>query len=310
MAQDKFTAMIQKEQHPTHQIENLRLAFFLNLGFAILELIGGFWSNSLTILAGALHDLGDSATVGVSWYLENVSRREKDRRYSYGYRRFSLLGAVISAIVLITGAIFVIIEAVPRLIHPEHSNAQGMIVFAIIGISVNGIAVLRMRGGKSMSARMISWHLLDDVLGWGAVLVMSLVLLFADIHTLDPIFSLLITAFVLFNVIKNLRKTLSLFLQAVPEEVEIDTIDNAIKRAQKVKDVHHTHIWSLDGEHNVLTTHVVLEEGASRNEIRAIKCLVHDLVPKYDLAHTTIEFEYLDEDCSMNHLHINGEKHE
>ena len=296
-----------RHHHPT---ENLRLAFFLNLGFAIFELIGGFWSNSLTILAGALHDLGDSATLGVSWYLENVSQREKDQRYSYGYRRFSLLGAVISAIVLITGAILVVIEAIPRLIHPEHSNAQGMIVFAIIGISVNGIAVLRMRGGKNMNARMISWHLLDDVLGWGAVLVMSLILLLADIHVLDPIFSLLITAFVLFNVIKNLRKTLSLFLQAVPEEVEIDTIENAIKQAKNVKDVHHTHIWSLDGEHNVLTTHVVLEEGASRNEIRAIKCLVHEFVPIYDLAHTTIEFEYLDEDCSMNHNHQSGEKHE
>lgn len=300
-----------KEQHQhSHVVKNLQLAFALNLGFAIFELIGGLWSNSLSILAGALHDLGDSATVGVSWFLEKISRRGKDQRYSYGYRRYSLLGAVVSAIVLITGAIFVVIEAIPRLIHPEQSNAQGMMIFAIIGISVNGVAVLRMRGEKSLNVRMISWHLLDDVLGWGAVLVMSLVLLFTDFRTLDPIFSLLITAFVLFNVVKNLKKTLALFLQAVPEDIDIQSIESAIEHAQKVKGVHHTHIWSLDGEHNVLTTHVVLEQGASRDEIRAIKCLVQGLVPKYDLEHTTIEFEYLDEDCSMNNLHGKGENHE
>lgn len=299
--------MTKKNEHH-HPVENIRLAFFLNLAFALFELLGGFWSNSLTILAGALHDLGDSATLGVSWYLENFSQRKKDQRYSYGYRRFSMLGAILSAIVLITGALFVLFEAVPRLLQPEQSNAQGMIVFAIIGISVNGFVVLRLRSGKNMNARMISWHLLDDVLGWGAVLLMSLVLLFANIQILDPIFSLLITAFVLFNVIKNLKKTLSLFLQAVPEEVGIEEIEDTIKKAPKVKEVHHTHLWSLDGEKNVLTTHVVLEEGASRNEIRAIKCLVHELIPKYDIEHTTIEFEYLDEDCSMNHLHQKGIK--
>ena len=298
-------------EYRTHKraIENIRLAFSLNLAFAIFEVIGGLWVNSLAILAGALHDLGDSVTLGLSWYLERISQKGKDLRYSYGYQRFSMLGAVISAVVLFIGSIFVLLEAIPRLINPEHSNAQGMVLFALIGIAVNGIAVLRMRGGKNMNARMIKWHLLDDALGWGAVLLMSFVLLFADIHVLDPILSLLITAFVLFNVIRNFRKTASLFLQAAPDEVGIKTIEQEIKKADKVKDVHHTHVWSLDGEHNVLTTHVVLEEGASRTEIRAIKCLIHDLIPKFDLNHTTIEFEYLQEDCSMNHTHAQEEPH-
>ncbi len=293
----------------TCAIENIRLAFTLNLAFAILEAIGGLWVNSLAILAGALHDLGDSVTLGLSWYFERIAQKGKDQRYSYGYQRFSMLGAVISAVVLFTGSVFVIMEAIPRVIKPEHSNAQGMVFFAVIGIAVNGMAVLRMRNGKNMNERMIKWHLLDDVLGWGAVLLMSFVLLFADVHILDPILSLLITAFVLFNVIKNFRKTASLFLQGVPSEVGIKTIEEEIKKADRVKDVHHTHIWSLDGEHNVLTTHVVLEEGASRSDIRAIKCLIHDLIPKFDLRHTTIEFEYLQEDCSMNNTHTQGVPH-
>jgi cobalt-zinc-cadmium efflux system protein len=292
-----------------HHVDNLRLAFFLNLGFAIFEFGGGLWTNSIALMAGALHDFGDAITLAVSWHLERVSKKEKNAKYSYGYQRFSLLSAVISAIVLITGAVFVLFEAIPRLITPEHSNAQGMVVFAVIGIAINGIAVLRIRNGKNMNARMITWHLVDDVLSWAAVLIMSLVLLIADIHILDPILSLLITTFVLYNVVKNLGKTLSLFLQAVPDAVGINEIENRIKKDDMVKDMHDTHIWSLDGEKNVLTTHIVLVKCATQEDMSRIKCIIHDLIPKYDFAHTTIEFEYLDEDCSMNNQHENGVKH-
>jgi cobalt-zinc-cadmium efflux system protein len=294
--------------HSHNLIENIRLAFFLNLCFAIFEIIGGLWTNSMAILAGALHDFGDSITLGISWYLERYSQKGNDQKYSYGYKRFSMLGAVISAVVLLTGSIFILLEAAARLLAPEHSNAQGMVLFAVVGIAVNGVAVLRIRKEKNMNARMIAWHLMDDVLGWGAVLVMSFILLFADIHILDPIFSLLITAFVIFNVVKNFRNTISLFLQAVPGKIKIIDLESEIRKMSKVKDVHHTHIWSLDGEHNVLTTHIVLEIGAKREEIREIKCLIHELIPKYDLAHTTIEFEYLDEDCSMNNHHTPGQQ--
>jgi cobalt-zinc-cadmium efflux system protein len=299
---------LHSHDHSHSAVGNIRLAFFLNLGFAILEAIGGLLTNSVAILAGSLHDLGDSVTLAVSWYLERVSQRGHDQKFSYGYKRFSLLGAVISAVVLLTGSIFIIYGAIRRFIAPEHSNAQGMIIFAVVGIAINGIAVLRIRGEKNMNARMIAWHLLDDVLGWGAVLLMSVVLVFADIHILDPLFSIFITAFVIFNVFKNLRKTIALFLQAVPERIRITDLEDQIRGMKPVKDVHHTHVWSLDGEHNVLTTHIVLENGAKREEIRQIKCLIHEMIPRYDLAHTTIEFEYLDEDCSMNNNHSNHMK--
>jgi cobalt-zinc-cadmium efflux system protein len=290
--------------HYSHSaIGSLRLAFFLNLAFAILELVGGFLTNSVAILAGALHDLGDSTTLAVSWFLERVSQKDQDKRYSYGYKRFSLLGAVFSAMVLLTGSLFIFYEAIQRLISPQPSDARGMILFAVVGIAVNGAAVLRIRHEKNMNTRMIAWHLLDDVLGWSAVLIMSIVLYFADIRFLDPVFSLLITVFVVFNVFKNLRKTIVLFLQAVPEKINIKDLEARIRGMQMVRDVHHTHVWSLDGEQNVLTTHIVLESGAKREEIRRIKCLIHEMIPQYDLVHTTIEFEYLDEDCSMNNHH-------
>lgn len=301
--------MNEHSHHHSHSaVGSLRLAFFLNLVFAILEMVGGFLTNSVAILAGALHDLGDSATLAVSWYLERVSMKVKDQKYSYGYKRFSLLGAVFSAVVLLTGSLFIFHEAIQRLISPQPSQARGMILFAVVGVAVNGAAVLRIRREKNMNARMVAWHLWDDVLGWSAVFIMSIVMYFADIRILDPLFSLLITSFVVLNVFKNLRKTVALFLQAVPEKVNIKDLETRIRDMRMVKDVHHTHVWSLDGEQNVLTTHIVLERGAKREEIRSIKCLIHEMIPQYDLAHTTIEFEYLDEDCSMNNHHSEHQK--
>lgn len=283
--------------------ENIKVAFFLNLGFAIAEIIGGVITNSMAILADALHDFGDSLSLAFSWRMERLSDKKGDQRYSYGYKRFSLLSALISAIVLLVGSIFIISEAIQRISNPQHSNAQGMLIFALVGIAVNGYAALRTSHGKNMNSKVISWHMLEDVLGWAAVLVVSIVLLVKDIHVLDPLLSLGVTAIVLFNVIKNLKKTLSLFLQGVPESVNIAVIEDEIMNMGMVSGIHHTHVWSLDGEQHVLTTHVVLCEGAKKEQIRAIKGKIKELSERHGLAHTTVEFEYMEDDCSMSSNH-------
>lgn len=204
--------------------KNLKLAFFLNVGFTIFEIIGGFYVNSVAIISDAVHDLGDSLSLGTAWYLQQKSSKGSNARFSFGYKRFSLLGALINSLVLIAGSIYIIIEAVGRIIEPEHSNAQGMIVFAIFGMAVNGFAAYKLSGGKTMNEKVVSWHLLEDVLGWAAVLVVGVILLFKDIHYLDPALSLLITLYILWNVIKRLKDTLFIFLQAVPENINLAEI--------------------------------------------------------------------------------------
>ncbi|MFH2055081.1 MAG: cation diffusion facilitator family transporter, partial [bacterium] len=179
------------DQHVHSGLKNLRLAFFLNFGFAILEIGGGLWTNSVAILSDAVHDLGDSLAIASAWFLEKRSQRGGDQKYSYGYRRFSVLGAAINAVVLLVGSFFVLSEAISRLFQPEQSLAEGMIAFAVVGILVNGVAVLRLRGQTSLNASMVAWHLLEDVLGWTAVLVVGVTLLFTDIPILDPILSIL-----------------------------------------------------------------------------------------------------------------------
>jgi cobalt-zinc-cadmium efflux system protein len=285
--------------HSHDSTGDLRLAFFLNLSFTIIEIAGGIWTNSLAILSDAIHDLGDSLSLGMAWYLETYARKDKDKKYSYGYRRYSLLSALINTVVLIVGSVFILSRAVARLFNPEPVDAKGMIVFAVLGIIVNGLAMLRLRGGKSLNAQVVAWHLIEDVLGWVAVLIMSIVLLFTDLYILDPIFSILITSFVLYNVIKNLRKTLALFLQAVPENMDLEMIENRLLAIDNVCSSHHTHIWSMDGEHHVLTTHLVVEEDTSQDEVLCIKEDINQLSKEMDFLHTTVEIEYGDEKCSM-----------
>lgn len=256
-------------------------------------------TNSVAIVADALHDLGDSFSLGLAWFLNRYAEKERDRYYSYGYRRYSLLGALVNTIVLIIGGIVVLYETVPRLLNPEPANGLGMAAFAVVGVIVNGLAAWRVKGGASMNARVVSWHLLEDVLGWVAVLIVSLVLLFTDWYILDPILSLLITGYVLYNVIRRLRETTSIFLQSVPEEIDIDQMEARLRAIDLVKSTHHTHIWSLDGEHHVLTTHIVVADETPKEEIFRLKREILALTQSYDFEHITIEIEYESEDCRL-----------
>jgi cobalt-zinc-cadmium efflux system protein len=222
-----------------------------------------------------------------------------DERYSYGYQRFSLLGALINSVILIVGSAFIIAEAIPRLINPEPSNAQGMLVFAIAGIIINGAAVLRLRRGKSINVQVVMWHLLEDVLGWVGVLIISIILMFKEILILDPIVSIAITLYVAVNVIGNFRKTLKLFLQGVPEGYDAAEINQQLSKIPMVLSTHHTHIWSLDGVSNVLTTHVVVDSCCNRGDVQHVKHQINEMMDELHVQHVTIEVEYAGEACSM-----------
>jgi cobalt-zinc-cadmium efflux system protein len=285
--------------HSHEEIGNIKVAFFLNLSFTLLEIIGGLWTNSLAILSDAIHDLGDSASLGLAWYFERLSEKEENGKFSYGYRRFSLLGAFINITILIIGSLVILSEAIPRLLNPQNVNAPGMIVFAIVGILVNGLAVLRLRKGRSMNARVVTWHLVEDVLGWFAVLIVSVILVFYNLPILDPVLSILITALILYKVIGNLRKTVELFLQAVPDDRMFDDINRNLSEIENVESIHHTHIWTLDGAHHVLTTHVVVQDDLGKEQVMCVKTDIRNVLCEYDFSHITVEIEYGDSDCMM-----------
>lgn len=278
---------------------NIKTAFFLNFGFTILEIIGGFYVNSVSILSDALHDLGDSLSLGISWYLHKRSAKQADNNFTFGYSRFSILGALINSIILILGSVYVVYEAVNRLIHPEASDAKGMLIFAIIGIAVNGYAAYKLSHGTSLNERMVSWHLVEDVMGWVAVLIVSIVMMFVDAAWLDPALSLAITLFILYNVYGRLRETMVILLQGTPADIDPEKIRQEILQVPYVVSLHHMNIWSLEGQHHVFTAHVKTNAITTFTQVLKVKRDVKDVLKKYPFSHYTIEVELEEEHCEL-----------
>lgn len=277
-----------------HTSDNIKVAFFLNFGFSIIEIIGGLYTNSIAIISDALHDLGDSFSLALAWYFQKLSTKQSNPKFTYGYKRFSLLGALINSLVLLVGSGFVIYAAVGRLINPQESNARGMLVLAVLGIIFNGLAMLKLKKGHSLNERAV--HLLEDVLGWVAVLIASIVMLFANIPILDPLLSLLIACYILFNIYRNLKDTLKVILQGTPEGIDKSAIEELILTVDGVQSVHDLHLWTMDGEYNIMTAHIVVIQSA---DIPSLKKQLKDKLKAAGIHHPTIEIEKENEDCEF-----------
>ena len=256
-------------------------------------------TNSVAIISDAVHDFGDSLSLALAWYFQRLSRKGSTKQYTYGYKRFSLLGAIINSVVLVVGSIYILSEAVPRLFSPQETSAKGMFVLAVFGIIVNGIAALRTRKGKSINERLVSLHLLEDVLGWAAILVGSVVMYFTGWTIIDSILSLAIACFVLFNVFKNIRQALPILLQGTPAEIEQEHIVEALKAVEKIASVHDLHVWSLDEEYNVLTVHVTLKEVLPMEKLAELKGKIRSVLGAEGVQHATIELEMPNEKCAF-----------
>ena len=275
---------------------NIKVAFFLNLAFTIIEIFGGIYTNSVAIMSDAIHDLGDSISLGLAWYFQNLSKKGHDENYSYGYKRFSLLGAIINSLILFGGSIIIIREAI---LNPQVADAEGMIYFALLGIAVNGAAAYKLMKGETMNERVVYLHLLEDVLGWVAVMIGAIIMYFYDLPIIDPILSIGIAGYILFNVVKNIKKSMSILLQGVPEDVKVPEIEKFLNNHELIKGYHDLHIWSMDGSYNILTIHIELNENIEpfTNPKNIIKKGLIDL----GIEHPTIEIhEHDDEDIDLH----------
>lgn len=269
---------------------NIKVAIFLNVLFTIIELIGGIWTNSLTIMSDALHDFGDSVTLTTAWIAEKTAQKKPDTRRTFGYQRISLFSALLSAIVLVTGSLFILSRAVPRLMNPEHVNVTGMALLAIIGITFNGIAVLRLKKGQDLNERVLTWHMLEDVLGWCVILTGSIIMFFWDNHLIDPIMTVGFTLFILWGVVKNLKETINIFLQGVPSHININHIRDSLLSYEGIKRIHDVHVWSLEGETDVFTGHIVVDDSLLKSPDETRRIIKNEL-NKHHIEHSTIELE-------------------
>lgn len=276
--------------------KNISIAFFLNAFFVVVELIGGLITNSIAILSDALHDFGDCLSLATAWFLQKKSKKGRDSHYSYGYKRFSLLGSIFLSGVLTVSSIYVIIEAVKRIISPQPVSASGMLWMAVFGIIINGAAALRVKKGSSLNERAVYLHIMEDVLGWVGVLVVGIVMMFVNFPALDSILSLAISVWVLTNVYRNLKSVFYILLQGVPQDVPINELETKILEIPGVVELHDLHVWSLDGESHVMTLHVVTDS----NQLCEVKNKIIEVAKTFHIMHTTVEFERLGEVCTTN----------
>ena len=278
---------------------NMLFAFLLNLAFSIFEFVGGLLTGSVAILSDALHDLGDAAGIGVSYFLERKSKKQPDENYTYGYARFSALGGLITTLILLLGSVAMIIKAADGIIHPRVIHYDGMILFAVVGVVVNLIAALLTHRGDSVNQRAVNLHMLEDVLGWAVVLIGALVMRFTDFALLDPLMSIGVSAFILIHAIRNLRDVMVLFLEKAPANVSLSEIRSKVASVKGIADVHHIHLWSLDGLNHYATMHIVTDRNAHE-----VKDEIRHLLAHCGIGHVTLELETTTEHCHERECHV------
>lgn len=279
------------------------ISFLLNFSFTIIEFIGGIITNSVALFSDSIHDLGDSISMGIAIFLEKKSKKKPDETYTYGYQRFSLLGALISSIILIVGSTIIVVEAVKRLINPETVNSELLIYFAIFGVIVNGFAAFNTSKGKSMNEKVISLHLLEDVLGWVTLLIGAIVMHFTQIIALDAVLSIAFTVYIVYHVFRNMKKIFQILLERVPNEFDIYTIKTKLLQVEHIIDIHHIHLWTLEGSVPLLTLHVLLEDNLDQETISEVQNKMSFILEEIGIKHTTLQIEFSktdckDEDCS------------
>ncbi len=271
--------------------KNILVAFALNATFSIIELIGGYLTNSVAIYSDALHDFGDSLALLFSYFAEKLSHKGADEKFTFGYRRFSILSALVNGIILLGGSVFVIIEAVKRVMNPEVVKPEGMLWLAILGIVVNSVAAYRMSKNKGVNPRMVMLHLLEDLYGWVAVLAVSIILMYKPWYFLDSALSILISFVILRGVYKNLKKVALIFLQKFPEEIDLDDIKDKILKLKPVEDVHAIKGLSLDGESFYLRCHIKVASNTSINLLDSLRSEIKVLLKEKNISCSTLEFE-------------------
>lgn len=284
--------------------KNILIAFLLNLSFSIFEIIGGIVTGSIAIISDAIHDMGDAASIGISYFLERKSKKKANGVYTYGYARYSVLGGFFTTLILVFSSLVVVYNAVKRIINPVEIHYDGIIVFGVIGVIVNLAAAYFTHEGDSLNQKAVNLHMLEDVLGWGVVLVGAIIMRFTDLAVIDPLMSIGVAVLIFIHSVENLKEIFDVFLEKTPHGISLEEIRNHLSEIEGVADVHHIHIWSLDGHDAYATMHIVTE-----GECHTIKERVKEALREHGIVHATLELETKTECCHEMECNAKAEGH-
>ena len=297
---------------------NILIAFLLNISFSVFELIGGIYTGSVAIISDAIHDFGDAVSIGASYFLEKKSKRKPDGRYTYGFARYSVLGAAITNLILLVGSVLVMYNALMRILHPVAIHSDGMILMAVLGAAMNLAAAWFTHGGHSLNEKAVNLHMLEDVLGWVVVLIGAIVIHFTNFVLIDPLMSIFVAVFILIHALRGMGQVMDVFLEKAPSDVDVEELLQHLQNMPRVTDVHHLHVWSMDGVNHYATVHVAVVHC----DAVALKDAIRRECREHGISHITIELEEDGEPCQQtackpekmqisghHHHHGNGHGH-
>ncbi len=281
----------------THQTalqrRSLIISTGLNLGFALTELLTGLWANSLVLIAGALHDAGDAVALMLSYLGLRLSLLPPNGQRTFGYRKIQVLIAFVNALALTVLTVLVIRTAFTRIFNPETVKSPVMIAMAILGIFVNGTAVLILnRHRHSLNIRAAMWHLLDDLLGSGAVLVSGIIIGITNWTVIDPLLSIAIALLVIYGTYRIFRQSVNILIDATPQDLNYDTVRNFILGfSPEIRAIHDLHIWTLGEKERALSAHLVVNDGMLSSFQPLLSELTCSLEKRFAITHITLELE-------------------
>lgn len=271
--------------------KGIKTAFFLNTIFVLIEFFGGIFTNSFAVISDAIHDFGDCIAIACAWFFERRSKKKPDNKYTYGYRRYSLVSAAITSLILVCGSAVVIFGAVKRFKEPAEVHGLGMLLLAVLGIVINGAAVIKTSKGKGANEKAIKLHLLEDVLSWVAVLAGGFFVYFLKWNFVDIVISLIIAVYLLVQSIINLVEVFEILLEKVPEDFSVEDYKNALSGLEGVRDIHHLHVWTFEGEKIMATVHVRIPADSDMEFYKDVKKRIEKLSWELGIDHLTVQLD-------------------
>ncbi len=285
--------------HHHHQIDsaNINRAFwvgiYLNTAFIIIEFAAGFYYNSLALLSDAGHNLSDVASLGLSLFAFKLAKAKANNRYTYGYRKGTVLASLANAVILLVAVGSIGWEAIQRFMHPEATKGMVISIVAGIGIFINAIsAMLFFRNkDKDLNVKGAYLHLAVDALVSIGVVIAGIIISFTGIQWIDPLISLVIMVIVVFSTWNLLKESLRLSMDAVPGNIQVEKIIETAMQVPGVKDLHHVHIWAMSTTMVAMTGHLLVDENKTMAEVVQIKEKVKHALLHEGIQHSTLETE-------------------
>lgn len=295
-------------KHESKEGKNLFITLILNFLISLVEIVGGIFSNSLSLISDALHNFSDGFALLIAYFAMRVSRRDPNFKNTFGYKRIQILAALFNAATLVVICVFLLYEAYQRFLSPEEIKSKTMLIVAVIGLVANllGVLLLKSHSRNSLNIKSAYLHLIGDTFSSVAVIIGGILIYFYQIYWVDPLITVLISLYIIKETISILLETYHILMQSTPKGIDILQISKEIQEIDKIKDIHHVHIWSLSEKETHFEAHVDLTQDLKTSEceqiIKKIEALLHH---RYQINHVTLqmEFEFCDDKNIISIIH-------